>query len=52
MSRKRAVFLDLQGTLGGKGFCDILDFSFAITGLKKSLDRGVLIYLDLIYGLA
>lgn len=28
MSRKRAVFLDLQGTLGGNGLGDIPDFSF------------------------
>ncbi len=28
MSSRRAVFLDLQGTLGGEGMGDILDFSF------------------------
>ena len=28
MSKRRAVFLDLQGTLGGKGLGNILDFSF------------------------
>jgi len=28
MSRRRAVFLDLQGTLGGEGLGDILEFSF------------------------
>src|SRR5579871_4985630 len=28
MTRQRAVFLDLQGTLGGEGLGDILDFAF------------------------
>ena len=28
MTRRKAVFLDLQGTLGGEGFGDILDFAF------------------------
>ena len=28
MNRSRAVFLDLQGTLGGDGLGDILDFTF------------------------
>jgi len=28
MSKQKAAFLDLQGTLGGKGLGDIIDFSF------------------------
>jgi len=28
MNKQKAAFLDLQGTLGGKGLGDILDFSF------------------------
>ncbi len=29
MSKQKAAFLDLQGTLGGKGLGDIIDFSFS-----------------------
>jgi D-glycero-D-manno-heptose 1,7-bisphosphate phosphatase len=40
-----AVFLDLQGTLGGDGLGDILDFSFfpsAIPAIKELNDAGFL----------
>ena len=43
--KKRAVFLDLQGTLGGKGDGDVRDFSFypyAIDAIKLLNESGIL----------
>jgi D-glycero-D-manno-heptose 1,7-bisphosphate phosphatase len=45
MKSRIAVFLDLQGTLGGEGLGDILDFSFfpfAIPAIKLLNDAGLL----------
>lgn len=45
MSSSAAVFFDLQGTLGGEGLGDILDFSFfptAIPAIKLVNDAGLL----------
>lgn len=42
---RKAVFLDLQGTLGGDGFGDVLDFaffSFAISAIKLLNDADLL----------
>lgn len=43
---KRAVFLDMQGTLGGDGTGDIRDFDFypfSIEAIKKLNDNGILV---------
>lgn len=45
MSEKIAVFLDLQGTLGGEGLGDIMGFSFypcAYSAIKVLNDNGLL----------
>ena len=45
MNGDAAVFFDLQGTLGGEGLGDILDFSFfptAIPAIKRVNDAGLL----------
>lgn len=44
----RAVFLDMQGTLGGEGTGDIRDFDFypfSIEAIKKLNDNGVLAFI-------
>ena len=46
MTGRRAVFLDLQGTLGGEGLGDIRDFSFfpgAAGAIKLLNDAGLLV---------
>jgi histidinol-phosphate phosphatase family protein len=46
VSNRRAVFFDLQGTLGGEGFGHILDFSFyhfAIPAIKLVNESGLLV---------
>ena len=45
MSNGKAVFLDLQGTLGGHGMDDILDFvffPFSACAIKLLNDAGLL----------
>jgi len=44
MTGRSAVFLDLQGTLGGEGFGDIRDFAFfpcAVTAIRLLNDAGL-----------
>ncbi|MDQ3820929.1 MAG: HAD-IIIA family hydrolase [Acidobacteriota bacterium] len=46
MSNRRAVFFDLQGTLGGEGFGHILNFSFyhfAIPAIKLINESGLIV---------
>lgn len=45
---KRAVFLDMQGTLGGDGTGDIRDFDFypfSIEAIKRLNDNGILTFI-------